>query len=145
MRERTYFNEYFEVIEMPVGEIPFSVINRALKHEKYFRRFTPTFCRKDLLQGHLAALLYWYPYYVEQLYELASEGKDFKLFFGGLPSVIIESFDYLFPELIKRLELAKEVAVNLTALEEIKIKRRSKKTGVTNENVNDSATASVMR
>lgn len=124
MKERTIFYEYFEVEQLPIGELPYSSIHKALRHEKYFRRFTPTFCRNDLLQGNLAALLYWYPNYIDQLYQFASEGKDYMMYFRGLPTEIIEAFDYLFPELKKRLDRVKETSLDLTVLEEFKIYRR---------------------
>lgn len=41
MKERTMFYEYFEVEQLPIGELPYSAIHSALKHEKYFRVFTP--------------------------------------------------------------------------------------------------------
>lgn len=124
MKERTICYEYFEVDSLPVGDIPYSAIHKALKNEKYFRLFTPTYCRNDLKAGHLSALLYWYPKYIDQLYDLAVSGEDFMLYFNGLPIEIIEAFDYLFPETKKRLDKAKEYAVKLTELEEIKIKVR---------------------
>jgi len=121
---RTMFYDYFEISSLPVGEIPYSAIQKALKHEKYLRRFKPTFCRNDLMRGNLAALLYWYPHYIDQLYEFAVEGKDYMIYFSGLPTEITEAFDYLFPELKRRLDKVKEDRLNLSVLEEIKIKRR---------------------
>lgn len=121
---RTIFYEYFDVEALPVGEIPYSVIHKALKHEKYMRLFEPTFCRNDLMRGNLAALLYWYPHYIDQLYEFAVEGKDYMMYFRGLPNEIVEAFDYLFPEVKRRLDKVKEDRLNLSELEEIKIKRR---------------------
>jgi hypothetical protein len=124
MTKRTIWHEYFELTQLPVGEIPYSTIQRALKDEKYLRKFEPTFCRNDLLRGNLSALLYWYPNYVEQLYALSVEGHSYMSYFNGLPSVVVEAFNYLFPELIKKLDKAKELAVKLTVLDEIKIKRK---------------------
>ena len=122
---RTIHYNYFEIHELPVGEVPYSAISKALKHEKYFRKFQPTFCRNDLLQGHLAALLYWYPHYIDQLYQFASEGKDYMAYFNSLPVEIREAFDYLFPETKKRLDRVAKYHMEVSILEEFNIKRRT--------------------
>jgi hypothetical protein len=123
MKERTIWYEYFDVTELPVGDLPYIAVKRALKDEEYMRKFTPTFARNDLMQGRLAALLYWYPYYVTQLFEMAGDGHDYMIYFRGLPTEIIDGFNYLFPELKNRLDKVKGIAVNLNSLEEMKLKK----------------------
>jgi hypothetical protein len=124
MTQRTIMYEYFEIEQLPIGDLPYMSIQRALKNEAYLRIFPPTYCRNDLAKGYLAALLYWYPSYLEQLYELAVEGRDYMVYFNRLPIGIIEGFKHLFPETIKRLDKAKRLAIDLNSLEEIKINRR---------------------
>lgn len=126
MTVRTMWHEYWELTELPIGEIPYSAIQRGLKDEKYFRKFTPTHYRENLLQGHLAALLFWYPRYVDFLYEMAIDGKDYLRFFHTFAPEITEGFKYLFPELIKKLDKLKESTLKLNHLEEIKFNRSYK-------------------
>ena len=124
MIARNMLHEYFELTDLPIGELPYSAIQRALKDEKYLRQFTPTFCRNDLIQGNFSALLYWYPHYVEQLYALAIDGHNYMFYFKPLPSEITEGFVYLFPELMKKLDKARELTLKSNDLDEIKIKRK---------------------
>lgn len=124
MIARTMFHEYFELTDLPIGDLPYATIQRALKDEKYLRKFDPTFCRNDLLKGNFSALLYWYPHYVEQLYALAIEGHNYMFYFKTLLPEITEGFIYLFPELIKNLDKARELTLKSNELDEIKIKRK---------------------
>jgi hypothetical protein len=94
--------EYFELKELPIGEVPYTAIQNALKDEKYLRKFQPTFARNDLMQGHLAALLYWYPYYVDALYDYADNGKNFRAYFDG--TNLLGDFEYLFSSLCSKLD-----------------------------------------
>jgi hypothetical protein len=121
---RNILYNYFDIEQLPIGELPYTAIHRALGDEKYLRSFSPTYCRNDLAQGHLSALLYWYPNYIEQMYELAVDGFDYMAYFNRLPIEIIEGFKLLFPESIKKLEKARRLALDLNSLEEIKINRR---------------------
>ena len=118
---RLPYYEYFEVDNFPVGEIPFSAIQKALKDEKFFRRFTPTHYRADLLAGHSAALLYWYPHYIDFLYEFSINDKDFMLFFKPFPIEIKDGFVELFPEIIKKLKKLRQNVSKLNHLEELKL------------------------
>lgn len=115
------FYEYFEVENLPIGEIPFSAIQRAIKDEKYLRRFIPTHYRNDLLNGHTAALLYWYPKYIDYLYELTMAGEDWMLFFKPFPQNIRDGFVELFPEIIKKLVRLRKNLSKLNHLEEMKL------------------------
>ena len=124
MKERTIWYEYFELTDLPIGDLPYATIQRALKDEKYLRKFTPTFCRNDLAQGHFSALLYWFPHYVEQLYALAIDGHNYMFYFKTLSPEIIEGFTYLFPELMKNLDKARDLTLKSNELDEIKIKRK---------------------
>jgi len=124
---RLPYLEYWEVTELPVGDVPYASIARGLKDEKYFRKFVPTYCRENLLQGHLSALLYWYPHYITLLYDLAVEGKDYMSYFNRMPSEITEAFFYLFPELIRKLDKIKDKS-NVNHLGELSFSRSMKAT-----------------
>lgn len=115
------FYEYFELENFPIGEIPFSAIQRALKDEKYFRKFQPSHYRNDLLSGHTAALLYWYPNYIDYLYELTMAGEDWMLFFKPFPHNIRDEFVELFPEIIKKLVRLRKNLSKLNHFDEMKI------------------------
>ena len=95
--------EYWNIDELPVGELSFLTMRKALNDEKYMRKFKPTFCRNDLMIGHLSALLYWYPHYVNILYELASEGHDYMTYFKGLNKIIPEEFEFLMSDTVLKL------------------------------------------
>jgi hypothetical protein len=116
---RSLHHEYFEVDNLPIGEIPFSAIQRALKDEKYLRRFVPTHYRNDLLNGHTGALLYWYPNYIDYLYELTMAGQDWMLFFKPFPPHIRDEFVELFPEIIKKLVKLRKNLNKLNHFEEL--------------------------
>jgi len=118
---RLPYYEYFEIENLPIGEIPFSAIQRALKDEKYLRKFTPSHYRADLLSGHSSALLYWYPNYIDYLYEFAINDKDYMLFFKGFPPHIRDDFVELFPEIIKKLKTLRKNVSKLNHFEEIKV------------------------
>lgn len=113
---RSPFYEYFDIMELPIGELPYSSIDRALKDEKYLRKFQPTFFRNDLVNGHLASLLYWYPHYIDNLYEYSLSGKDFRSF---LTPEMVEHFEYLFPRVCSKLDKLKVKGIKLNHLEEI--------------------------
>jgi hypothetical protein len=119
MREMHY--EYFEIDNLPIGEIPFSTIQRAIKDEKYLRKFSPTHYRNDLLIGHPSALLYWYPHYIDYLYEFAIADKDFMIFFKPFPAHIKDDFIELFPEVVKKLHKLRKNINRINHFEEIKL------------------------
>lgn len=96
--------EYFKVDDFKVGEIPFSAIHLGLQKEKYFRKFRPSGWNKDLKSGIPAAVLYWYPSYIDCLFEFAVYKKDFRIFFLSFPPSVLEDFEYLFPDIVKKLE-----------------------------------------
>jgi hypothetical protein len=125
MREfkpRISFVEYWNLEELAVGEIPYSAIQRALRDEKYMRKFTPTFCRNDLLRGHLSALLYWYPFYINNLYELASDGYDPLDYFKGIPWNAREEFEYLMGETVLKLKKLQRLNERNNHLDEVKFR-----------------------
>jgi hypothetical protein len=119
MKSRLPFYEYWETETL---QVPYASLARAFENEIYFRKFTPTFVRNDLMQGHLSALLYWYHIYVDVLYEIAASGKDPMLFFKGLPTEIKDGFDYLFPQLKKTLEKVRNGSLQSNHLDELKFK-----------------------
>lgn len=102
-KPRESFIEYWNIDELPIGELPYNAIQKALRNEEYFRKFTPTYCRNDLMIGHKSALLYWYPYYVDTLYELSSKGMEYSIFFNGIGGDMLSHFTYLFPDTIIKL------------------------------------------
>lgn len=99
--------EYFEISDLPTGEIPYTAIVNAIKEEEYLRKFTPTNYRDDLSCGHLAALLYWYPEFIVFLYEYAVDGKNFMSFFKPFPPEVRDGFVYLYPEVMRKLNRIK--------------------------------------
>jgi hypothetical protein len=70
-----------------------------------------------MMQGHLASLLYWYPYYIDTLYEYALDGIDFRIYFKG--TEMLEPFEYLFPQICSKLDKLKARGIKLNHLEEI--------------------------
>lgn len=115
---RESFVEYFNLEELPIGELSYSAIQKALRHEMFFRKFYPTFCRENLMQGHKAALLYWYPFYVNELCILASEGNDAMSYFKGISWDVVGYFEYLFPETVSKLKKIQKLNSKLNHLEE---------------------------
>lgn len=122
---RLAFYEYWDVSQLPVGEMPFSAVNKALKDERYLRKFKPTFYRENLLQGHLSALLYWYPSYIDLLFKMAIDG-DYGAFFKPFPFEIFEGFKYLFPEVCEMLDNILENKIRSNHLDETKFNKKFK-------------------
>ena len=114
-------HDYFEINELPVGEIPFTAIQNAIKKQEYLLKFTPTNYREDFLVGHTGALLYWYPEYIDILYELSINDQEFMLFFKPFPTEIRDGFVYLFPEVKRRLNKIRKKFSKLNHLEEWKL------------------------
>ena len=114
---RSIWYDYFDILELPIGELPYIAIERASKDEKYLRKFKPTFARNDMMQGHLASLLYWYPYYIDQLYEYALDGIDFRNYFTG--TEMVEHFEYLFPSVCSRLDRLSKKKIKTNHFDEI--------------------------
>lgn len=114
------FYDYFSISEFPIGEIPYTAINKAFGDEKYIRKFVPTFPRNDMLQGHISALLYWYPFYIDELYNLALNKRDFRLYFKG--TNLEKDFEYLFSELCQKLDRLSKKEIKKNHLDEIIIK-----------------------
>lgn len=111
--------EYFDILELPIGEVPYTAIDKALKDEKYLRKFQPTYARNDMVNGHLASLLYWYPYYIDELYDHALRGVDFRKYFVGTD--MEEHFEFLFPSVCKKLDRIVEKGIKVNHLDEIKL------------------------
>lgn len=114
--------DYWELEELPVGDLSFSTIEKALKQEVYLRKFTPTNLKNDLMNGNLSALLYWYNFYIEELYDLAANKKDFMEYFNKFPEGVKEGFIYLFPQLIKRLRVIEAGKIKKSKLDEVRSK-----------------------
>ena len=116
---RSPWVEYFDILELPIGEVPYVGIAKALEEEKYLRKFSPTFPRNDFLHGHLAALLYWYPHYINDLYEYALKGANFRDYFNG--TEMADHFVHLFPQVTIRLDRLRTKGLKTNHLDEIKL------------------------
>jgi len=119
---RTLLYEYWKVDELPIGHLPFNSIQRALKDEVYMRKFTPSNMMEDLSSGYYSALLYWYPNYLDLLYDHAAEGIDHRVFFRNMNGNILYAFEYLFSELNNKLDRLRSHANRFNHLEETKLK-----------------------
>lgn len=125
-KRRISFNDYFDIEELEVGIIPYQAINKALSYEIFMRKFTPSLhWSTDLEVGIPSAVLVYYPKYLDFLYEYALQGKSYKSFFQGYPPIIVETFEYLFPSTITKLDkLIKNIQkMNNGIFEETNIKR----------------------
>lgn len=106
-KARTMFFEYYNIDEIEVGSIPYDAIQRALRHEIFFRKPESselTHWQEELSKNIYSSVLVRFPDYVPFLYENALEGKSYRVLFQPYSIEILESFEYLFPVVIKRLD-----------------------------------------
>lgn len=123
---RTMFNAYYDISELDVGTIPYTTIERALKYPIFLIKHIPTpHWTYDLKMKHYSSVLVRFPEYRDYLYEYALQGKSYKEFFSPYDIRITESFEYLFPHVIKQLDKLIKNRANLDngLFEEIKLSK----------------------
>lgn len=124
--QRLMIYDYYDMSDIDIGCIPYSAIQRALRHEIFFRKSGTTFnWQKDLHNKIYSSVLVRFPDYIAYLYEHCMEGKSYKEFFGCYHPEILESFEYLFPDVIKRLDRMTKVSgkLNKGIFSELDLKR----------------------
>jgi hypothetical protein len=122
VQRHNYYN-YFKLEQLP-SEISYNTIQRAIKNEIYLREFKPTFFRENLMQGHPSSLLYWYSYYVPELFSLAINNEEYLDFFNPFPEHIKSDFKYLFYELVEKLDRIKNNELKHNHLDETKFSKK---------------------
>lgn len=89
----------------PLGEIPFYTYCKVLEElPSACYVFVPSTMVEDLAIGSLNRLLYWYPVYVDKLYEMAEEGIDYKEYLDRFNSLNSFQFSILFEPTVKKLD-----------------------------------------
>lgn len=117
-----------KITDLPLGEVPFLAIDRLMTSSNYDERygkvplFNPQFIPKtwieDLKLGEPTALVYWYPQYIDYLYEIAMQGKNFKDFLIKHHARNEAWFLKIFPEVANKLERLASTSVKLNHLNE---------------------------
>jgi hypothetical protein len=104
-KQRTMHYDYYTLDEIDLGSIPYSTVNRALKHEIFFRKPKElSHWQIELSQNIYSSVLVRFPDYLPFLYENALDGKSYRVLFQPYSIEILETFEYLFPDVIKRLD-----------------------------------------
>lgn len=106
-----------------LNQIPWDAYCKLLStHKSYLKEFTPTNYIDDLRTGNANCLVYWYPDYSLTLFEMASNGMNYKQFFDDLNPKNYWLFVDLFQDTVKKLDTLKDKKFNNTILDEIRIK-----------------------
>lgn len=109
----------------PLGELPFDTYALITDPDKlYFHcvKFVPTRWDEDLKQGTIRVLVYWYPVYAPKLFQLASQGLEFRYFLAFYHEDLPRNFQRAFPSTTKALDSLKEGKIKLNHMEETKLK-----------------------
>lgn len=94
----------------PLGQIPFESYCLLLdKHMEKLVTFIPYTMEHDLKGNtEFHKVVYWYPVYVNKLFELAAEGGDFLGWLRALSPYNVRYFVEIFPTTLKKLDKIKE-------------------------------------
>lgn len=109
----------------PLGELPFDTFCRITNPQDLREccvKFTPSTWYDDLKLGGSNRLLYWYPIYVANLFEIADNGMDYKEYLNSFNLGNSHLFNLLFPSTVVKLDKLKEGKVKLNHLSETKVK-----------------------
>jgi hypothetical protein len=118
--------EYYDIAELDIGTIPYESINRALRHEIFLRHpKTNHSWQFDFKNNIHSSVLVKFPEYISSLYEFCLNGHRYQHFFSTYNAEILDSFEYLFPSVVKRLDrLYKSgTRLNKDVFEEINYKK----------------------
>lgn len=109
--------EFFKIMELP-----FDAYEYFIKREFDFKVFTPKTMDEDLSQGTISALVYYYPIYLSELYDLVSRGEDYRSFFRKYTPSLEILFKQMFRTTSSKLDriLGRKIKVNYLA--EIKVR-----------------------
>ncbi len=120
------------ITEFPLGMIPYLAIDRLSTLKQMDRKhgmvpifddqWVPWEWKEDLKFGKPTALVYWYPEYVDFLYEIALSGADFRSFLVGFNYENLRWFDLLFTEQAAKLDKLASKTLKLNHLNEATIK-----------------------
>lgn len=125
-KKRTMHYTYYNLDEMEVGLIPYNAIVKALQYELFTRKHPYSdHWSDDLTLGRCSSVLIHYPKYIDILYEFAMGGRSYKEYFLNYPPQIIQTFEYLFPDVVRRLDklVVSNAKLNKGIFEEINIKK----------------------
>lgn len=112
--QRLMIYEYYDIDELDVGCIPYESIHKSLKHEVFLRKPKESIdWQYDFIKKIHSSVLVRFPDYIAYLYEWCMQGRDYKDFFKAYSPEILESFNYLFPSVVKRLDRMTKNCVKL--------------------------------
>lgn len=100
---RSMLHEYRKLEDFDLEVIPYAAIERGLQYEIFFRKYNVGNWHTEFYNNRPGSVLYLFPQYVQRLYDVASRGLDYKYVFQDYEPIITQSFEYLFPRLIKTL------------------------------------------
>lgn len=107
----------------PITEMPFDAYCVLLDHySDMLDKYVPSKMEEDLLTGDVRALVYWYPRLVQNLYNLAYDGHDFRGYLESLNTYNVDFFEDIYKETVKKLDSLRIKRSNQNHLEEIKVK-----------------------
>jgi hypothetical protein len=112
----------------PLNEVPFQtvvLVTTPSGLRAYCKKFRPATMEVDLAIGGGNRLLYWYPKFVDKLYELAAQGKDYNewLNLGHINNPHL--FSVMFPSTKRNLDKILEGKLKSNLLSEIRVKPKS--------------------
>jgi hypothetical protein len=116
-----------KITDLPLGEIPYLAVSRLMGgnfHEPYRTfdiNFLPNVWHEDIKAGLPTPLVYWYPQYIDFLYEIAMEGDDPMIFLNDFHKCNEELFREIFEEIHKKLVKLQSNSVRLNHLDELRI------------------------
>jgi hypothetical protein len=110
----------------PLSEIPYEAYARLLDtHRSYLKPFIPNTLVSDLKLGKANRLIYWYPRYILDLYDLANKGLDYLAYLDSFHETNSWYFKDVFRETCEKLDKIKDKKLNENILGEIRIKNGS--------------------
>jgi hypothetical protein len=108
-KHRTMFHEYRQIADFDLEVIPYASIERGLQYEIFFRKYPVKNWHTEFYNNRPGSVLYLYPQYAQRLYDGAVKGLSYRDIFSYYEPIITESFEYLFPQVIKTLSRISEL------------------------------------
>jgi hypothetical protein len=107
-----------KITDLPLGEVPFLTIDRLVEKKKFDPDFVPGNWKEDLKTGRPTPLVYWYPQYIDFLYEIAMNGESHQQFLWDFNPYNWYWFPMLFKEVDGKLVKLANNSIRLNHLDE---------------------------
>ncbi len=107
----------------PLGQFPFDTYCKCFdEYREFCLPFVPSNWEEDLKRGELTRILYWYPVYIDRLFEIAERGFNYLEYLDSYHPKNSLAFISLFDSTNKKLDKLYKSKIKTNVLSELKVK-----------------------